>query len=73
MLAAWYKKQMEAKAREQGREEGRSEVKEMWLEWLKRWEEWDQRRADAKKEGAPFAEPRPDSPGENSSSTEGQR
>ena len=78
MLAAWYKKQIVKEAYEKGRAEGfaegraegyaegfaegRAQENEIWLEWLKRWEEWDQRRTDARKEGALFTEPRPEPP-----------
>ena len=80
MLADWYRKQGRkeafekgraegfaegrAEAFEKGRAEGRAAGDEIWLEWLKRWEEWDQRRTDAVLGRAHFTEPRP-SPPEN--------
>ena len=63
MLADWYRKQRRKEAFEKGRAEGfaegRAEGDEIWLEWLKRWEEWHQRRTDAVLGRAPFTEPRP--------------
>ena len=70
MLAAWYKKQMEVKAREEGREEGRvegrvagrAENQKVWELWLEEVEAWEQRKADAERVGGTFNEPRPAPP-----------
>ena len=59
MLAAWYKKQMEVKAREEGRAEGREETQKMWELWLEEVEAWEQRKAEAERAGGAFNEPRP--------------
>ena len=59
MLAAWYKKQMEVKAREEGREQGREEVFMAWEEWRVRVEAWEQRKSEADREQRAFDEPRP--------------
>ena len=62
MLAAWYKKQMEHKAREEGREEGRALEREAWQEWRRKLEDWEGRKSDAESMGRLFDEPRPASP-----------
>ena len=41
---------------------GRVEVDELWLEWLGKWEAWDQLRSVAMKESRSFVEARPASP-----------
>ena len=64
MLADWYRQQRRKEALEKGREEGRAEVREIWLEWLRNWEAWDQRRTDARREGKEVTEPRPLAPDE---------
>ena len=55
MLAAWYKKQMENKARE----EGRAAEREAWQKWAKQLEEWELLRTAAVNEGREFSELRP--------------
>lgn len=55
MLAAWYKKQMENK----GREEGRAAEREAWQKWAKQLDEWELLRTAAVNEGREFSEPRP--------------
>ena len=66
MLAAWYKKQMEVKAREegreQGREEGRASERKAWQDWRSELEAWERRRLEAERAGSTFSEPRPASP-----------
>ena len=64
MLAAWYKKQMEIKAREEGLEEGRASERKAWQAWRFELEGWERRRADAEREGRQFNEPRPLAPDE---------
>ena len=64
MLAAWYKKQMEIKAREEGREEGRGEAFREWQDWRSGVEDWERRMAEAAVEGSEFTEPRPTAPDE---------
>ena len=49
MLAAWYKKQMEVKAREEGREEGRASERKAWQDWRGELEAWERRRIEAEK------------------------
>ena len=55
MLAAWYKKQMENKARE----EGRAAEREAWQKWAKQLDEWELVRTAAVYEGREFSELRP--------------
>ena len=68
MLADWYKKQMEVKAREEGRAEGREEgiawERKAWQDWRSRVEDWERREAEAAVEGREFVEPRPTAPDE---------
>ena len=64
MLAAWYKKQMETKAREEGREEGRAQNQEAWKAWLEKLEAWERQKAEAQKEGKVLDEIRPSPPGD---------
>ena len=54
MLAAWYKKEM----RNKGREEGRAEKQRAWMLWLEELEAWEQRRASSESAGNTFTEPR---------------
>ena len=65
LLAAWYKKQMEIKARE----EGRASERKAWQAWRTELEEWERRRADAEREGRQFNEPRPLAPDAEQHST----
>ena len=65
MLAAWYKKQMETKAREEGREEGRALNQEAWKAWLEKLEAWERQKTEAEKEGKVFDEIRPSPPGDD--------
>ena len=77
MLAAWIKREEIREARKQGRDEGRAEgilegrdegraeEREAWLDWHNRLAEWEQRKAEAEREGRDFDEPRPAPPGEN--------
>ena len=62
MLAAWYKKQMEVKAREEGREEGRESERKAWQEWRKELQAWERRRAEAERVGIAFTESLPAAP-----------
>ena len=62
VLADWYKKQMEIKARE----EGRAEVWGIWQKWQIDLDAWEERRAMAVSEGREFSEPRPEPPQPNS-------
>ena len=62
MLAAWYKKQMEIKAREEGREEGRSAAFEQWQGWREELEDWQRRKAEAERAGIAFTESPPAAP-----------
>ena len=62
MLAAWYKKQMDDKAREEGRDEGRASERKAWLKWARELEEWERRRLETELSGMTFREPRPASP-----------
>ena len=68
MLADWYKKQMEIKARGEGRaggrEEGRADAFREWQDWRSRVEDWERREAEAVVEGREFTEPRPAAPDE---------
>ena len=50
MLAELYRK---AKIREE---------REKWLAWYSKWEEWDQRKTEARDKGVDFTEPRPPVP-----------
>ena len=59
MLAAWYKKEMVREAKEKGREEGRAERREAWLNWAVLVREWERRRVEAENEGRPFNDPPP--------------
>ena len=58
MLAAWYKKQMDDKARE----EGRTSERKAWQKWARELEEWERRRLEAELSGIAFSETRPASP-----------
>ena len=58
MLTAWYKKQMEEKARE----EGRAEIQRAWMLWLEDVDAWERRKAEAERTGDAFGEPRPTPP-----------
>ena len=60
MLAAWYKKQMEEKAREEGRESER----QAWQAWREDLRGWERRRAEAEKAGCEFNESPPAAPDE---------
>ncbi len=66
MLAAWYKKEMQLKSREEGRaegrEEGRAQNQQAWEFWLKELEAWEQRRVAVEGDGEVFTEPRPSPP-----------
>ena len=78
MLAAWYKKQMEIKAREEGREEGREKGREegrekgreegreserkAWQDWRMELQAWERRRTEAERAGIAFAESPPAAP-----------
>ena len=54
MLAAWYKKQMENKARE--------EERRAWQKWLRELQDWEQQREEAESVGRTFDEPPPAPP-----------
>ena len=58
MLAAWYKKQMDDKARE----EGRTLERKAWQKWARELEEWERRKLEAELSGIAFSETRPASP-----------
>ena len=58
MLAAWYKKQMDIKARE----EGRAEERKAWQEWRRELQAWERRRAEAERAGIAFTESPPSAP-----------
>ena len=58
MLAAWYKKEM----RNKGREEGRREAFREWQAWRNELEEWERQKAEANAAGETFDEPRPPAP-----------
>ena len=60
MLADWYKRQMEIKARE----EGYAEAFREWQDWRSRVGDWERRKAEAEREGREFTEPRPAAPDE---------
>ena len=60
MLAAWLKREMVKEAREQGRALERG----AWLYWRRLHKHWEQRKAEAEKEGREFTEPRPLRPDE---------
>ena len=60
MLAAWYKKQMEEKAREEGRESERR----AWQAWREELRGWERRRAEAERAGGEFNETPPTAPDE---------
>ena len=70
MLAAWYKKEMQLKSREEGRAEGRAEGREegraqnqqAWELWLEELEAWEKRKSSAEGDGNAFTEPRPSPP-----------
>ena len=62
MLAAWYKKQMEVKAREEGREEGRDSERKAWQEWRREQQAWERRKAEAEQAGIAFTESPPAPP-----------
>ncbi len=64
MLAAWYKKQMEVKAREEGRAEGRESERQAWQAWREDLRGWERRRAEAEKAGREFSESPPPAPDE---------
>ena len=64
MLAAWYKKQMEVKAREEGREEGRESERRAWQAWREELRGWERRRAEAQRAGGEFNETPPTAPDE---------
>ena len=55
MLAAWYKREM----RNKGREEGRKEAFKEWQAWRNELEEWERQKAEAEATGEEFNEPRP--------------
>lgn len=61
LLAAWYKKQMDNKARE----EGRASEREAWQKWARQLEQWELRRTAAVDEGREFSEPRPKPPADD--------
>ena len=73
MLAAWYKKEMRIKAREEGREEGlaegietgRAQKQRAWELWLEEVEAWEQRRASVEGGGKTFTETRPCPPSDD--------
>lgn len=58
LLAAWYKKEMQIKAREEGRREAFRE----WQDWRNELEEWERQRAEADAAGVAFDKPRPLAP-----------
>ena len=58
MLAAWYKKQMEIKARE----EGRAEERKAWQDWRRELQAWERRKAEAERAGIAFTESPPAAP-----------
>ena len=60
LLAAWYKKEMRIKAREEGREEERK----AWQAWRQELEVWERQRAEADAAGVDFDKPRPPAPDE---------
>lgn len=74
MLAAWYKKEMQIKSREEGRaegraeglaegrEEGRTQNQQAWELWLEELNAWEKRRSSAEGDGRAFTEPRPSPP-----------
>ena len=64
MLAAWYKKEMRTKAREEGLVEGREEERKAWQVWRDEREEWERQKAAADAAGIEFNEPRPPAPDE---------
>ena len=68
MLAAWYKKQMEIKAREEGRQEGREEgrksEREAWQVWREEMQLWEHRKVEAGQAGREFSESPPSAPDE---------
>ena len=72
MLAAWVRREEIREAREQGRTEGRvegraegrDEERGAWLDWRKLHGHWEQRKAEAEKEGWEFTDPRPLRPDE---------
>ena len=61
MLAAWYKREMRIK----GREEGRAENQRVWKLWLEELEAWEQRKASTESDGKTFTEPRPCPPSDD--------
>ena len=61
MLAAWYKREMRIK----GREEGRAEKQRAWKLWLEELEAWEQRKASVESDGKTFTEPRPCPPSDD--------
>ena len=61
MLAAWYKREMQIKARE----EGRAENQRVWKLWLEELEAWEQRKVSAESDGKTFTEPRPCPPSDD--------
>ena len=65
MLAAWYKKQMELKAREEGREEGRASERRAWQDWRRELQDWERRKAEAERAGIAFTESPPAAPDAN--------
>ena len=64
MLAAWYKKEMRTKAREEGLVEGREEERKAWQVWRDEREEWERQKAAADAAGIEFNEPPPPAPDE---------
>ena len=65
MLADWARKQWRREEREKGRIEGRALEREAWQHWQRKLEAWEQRKADAEREGRGFTEPRPAPPSDD--------
>ena len=55
MLADWARKQWRREEREKGRVEGRALEREAWQDWRRKLEAWEQRKADAEREGRDFS------------------
>ena len=58
MLAEWARRQWQ----KEDREKGRAEERKIWQDWSERLDAWEQRRAQAEREGRDFTEPRPAPP-----------
>ena len=65
MLADWARRQWRKEEREKGRVEGRALEREAWQDWRRKLEAWEQRKADAEREGRDFTELRPAPPSED--------